>query len=180
MTQLARVGREMIRRLRVRVITSAALAAALLITAGLHAALSQAGRSTIAVGCTPPSVAHAWNGDALAPQAFATRRGHLRALFFLPQGVSWTDPNHAVFAGLTGQEVKIAWAMTGSGRFRVVAYGQGGQRLLPVWGPERHSGGNWVHPGGEWGTGFVFPSAGCWRIHARRAYPSNNIWLLLT
>lgn len=170
----------MIGRVGTRVAALTALAAAVSTGAGVGASGSRAGRSVIAAGCMPPSVARAWNGDALAPQAFGTRRAHLRALFFLPQQAGWTDPNHAVFAGLAGQEVKIAWGMTGSGRFHVTAYGPDGQRLLPAWGPERHSGSNWVHPGGEWGTGFVFPSPGCWRIHARRAYPSGNIWLLLT
>lgn len=169
----------MIGRVAIRVAAPTALAVAVLTAAGAGVSASAAGRSVTAAGCTPASVAGAWNGDAVAPQVFGTRRAHLRALFFLPQQSSWADPSHAVFAGLLGQEVKVAWGMTGSGRFRVVAYGPNGQRLLPTWGPERHSSGNWVHPGGEWGTGFVFPSAGCWRIHARRAYPSANIWLLL-
>lgn len=167
------------RRAGLRAAPLLALAAVGLIAAGFDASGSTAGRSAVAAGCSPPSVARAWNADASAPQVFGTRHGRLRALFFLPQQASWADPKHAVFAGLVGQEVKIAWGMTGSGRFRVVASGPSGARLLPTWGPVRHSGGNWIHPGGEWGTGFVFPSAGCWRIHARRAYPSGNIWLVL-
>jgi hypothetical protein len=167
----------MIGRFGLRAAPLMALAAVVMIAAGFDAPGSTAGRPAIAAGCSSTSATRAWNGGF--PQVFGTRHGHLRALFFLPQQASWTDPNHAVFAGLLGQEVKIAWGMTGSGRFRVAAYGPSGERLLPTWGPQRHAGGNWVHPGGEWGTGFVFPSAGCWRIHARRAYPSGNIWLLL-
>jgi len=105
----------------------------------------------------------------------------LRSLFFLPQGAAWSDPSYAyaVFTGLARNQVKIAWGMKGNGRFVVKAVGPDGQRLRPVWGPEKHTGGNWIHPGGEWGTGWVFPAAGCWRLHAVRRHRSGDVWLSL-
>jgi hypothetical protein len=153
-----------------------------LVVVGTGAIATRDGLGSVRAGCSPPSVAVAWQGDRSAPQVIGTRKVKLRTLFFLPQGASWADAGRAVFAGLVGQEVKIAWGMVGSGRFSVVAVGPAGERVLPSWGPERHSGGNWLHPGGEWGTGFVFPERGCWRLHAvrRHRHRSGDIWLSLT
>ena len=61
-----------------------------------------------------------------------------RALFVLPQGAACSDPSHAVFTGLVGDQVKIAWGMKGGGRFAVKGIGPTGQRLRPL-GPGRVS-----------------------------------------
>lgn len=63
------------------------------------------------------------------------------------------------------QEVKIVWRMTGAGD----AVGDRGVTTRPTWGPEAHGGSSYHRPGDEWGTGWVFPSAGCWTVHATRA-----------
>lgn len=42
--------------------------------------------------------------------------------------------------------------------------GPGRAHLEPVWGPEEHMGSNWNRAGSEWGTGFRFPSPGCWQV----------------
>lgn len=64
----------------------------------------------------------------------------------------------------TGREVKIVWRMTGAGDFRIMARHEDGTEVLPAWGPEAHGGSNWERPGVEYGTGFTFPKAGCWRM----------------
>jgi hypothetical protein len=58
--------------------------------------------------------------------------------------------------------------MTGSGALRISAVAPDGTLVHPVWGPDRHTGWNWDHPGAEWGTGWFFWEPGCWRIHAVR------------
>jgi hypothetical protein len=68
-----------------------------------------------------------------------------------------------------GAEIKIVWRMTGAGAFEMVARGPAGVRVVPVWGPEAHAESNFQQPGDEWGTGWVFPAAGCWTLHATRA-----------
>jgi hypothetical protein len=73
--------------------------------------------------------------------------------------------------------VKIVWRMTGSGPFNLTAIGPSGQRLRPTWGPEPHGGSNWQQPGQEWGTGFTFPSPGCWGFTAARAGSRAHMWL---
>jgi hypothetical protein len=154
------------------------LASCVLVALVLAAAGESAGARGVS-GCSPASITKPWNGDRTAPEVFGTKRVALRALFFLAQGAAWSDPSYAVFTGLVGNQVKIAWGMKGRGRFRINAVGPTGQRLRPVWGPEKHSGGNWIHPGGEWGTGWVFPTAGCWRVHAVRGPRSGSVWLSL-
>lgn len=74
-----------------------------------------------------------------------------------------TEPVLAV-----GKELKVVWRMTGSGDFAISATGPDGTVVKPVWGPEPHGGSNWERPGDEWGTGWVFPIAGCWTINATR------------
>jgi hypothetical protein len=76
-----------------------------------------------------------------------------------------------------GQEIKVAWRMTGSGDLSISATGPGGRVVKPVWGPEPHGGSNWAEPGAEWGTGWVFPTAGCWTINAKRAVGAGRLVL---
>jgi hypothetical protein len=68
-----------------------------------------------------------------------------------------------------GTEIKIAWRMTGTGDLSMRAVGPDGRTTTPIWGPESHGSSNWQRPGDEWGTGWVFPVAGCWLVQATRA-----------
>ena len=74
------------------------------------------------------------------------------------------------------QEIKIVWRMTGSGDIHLKAYNPGGKSVSPVWGPEEHGGSNWNRPGAEWGTGFNFPTPGCWNVHVERTNASGDVW----
>lgn len=67
------------------------------------------------------------------------------------------------------EEAKIVWRMTGSGSVRFAAHSPSGRVIEPEWGPEPHAGSTWNRPGAEWGTGWVFPEPGCWRIHVTRS-----------
>lgn len=75
------------------------------------------------------------------------------------------------------QEIKVVWRMTGSGDLSINATGPDGKVLKPEWGPESHGSSNWDRPGDEWGTGWVFPSAGCWTINATRTNGSGYLVL---
>jgi hypothetical protein len=78
----------------------------------------------------------------------------------------------------TGHEVKIVWRMTGSGSPRFTATGPGGADPDALrWGPEEHFDSTWNRPGDEWGTGFRFTDAGCWRITVRRDGSAGSIWV---
>jgi hypothetical protein len=65
-----------------------------------------------------------------------------------------------------GREAKIVWKIDGSGTFTISATGPGGATTSPSWGPTPHGSSTWERPGDEWGTGWVFPAAGCWTVRA--------------
>ena len=75
------------------------------------------------------------------------------------------------------EQIKIVWRMTGSGDFTLIAVGPGGVAVRPTQGPQPHLGSNWNRPGDEWGTIFVFPTAGCWDLHAARGTASGDVYL---
>jgi hypothetical protein len=76
-----------------------------------------------------------------------------------------------------GQEIKVVWRMTGSGDFSIGATGPDGTTVKPTWGPEPHTGSSFHRPGDEWGTGWVFPAAGCWTVSAKRTSGSGYLVL---
>lgn len=76
-----------------------------------------------------------------------------------------------------GKDVKIVWRMTGEGPLKVTAALADGTRAKPTFGPEQHGGSTWHRPGEEWGTGFVFPKAGCYRVNLTRTHGSGHLWL---
>jgi hypothetical protein len=67
-----------------------------------------------------------------------------------------------------GSQLKIVWRVTGTGPLDVVATRPDGSSSALTFGPEEHGGSTFHRPGDEWGTGFLFDTAGCWLIHVRR------------
>jgi hypothetical protein len=79
------------------------------------------------------------------------------------------------------EQVKIAWRMTGTGGLRLSATNlDTGQVVAPFHGPDFHSSSSWHRPGDEYGSVWVFPSQGCWRITASRATGSGSITASVT
>ncbi len=76
-----------------------------------------------------------------------------------------------------GEELKIVWRMTGRGSLSVSYFAPDGRPGVLTFGPEAHSGSSYHRPGDEWGTGFSFDVAGCWRIHLERSVGSGDVWL---
>jgi len=77
------------------------------------------------------------------------------------------------------EAIKIVWRMTGSGTFNIAARHSDGTMIDPIWGPEEHGGSTWDRPGDEWGTGFRFPKAGCWRITVTRGNATGEVDFLV-
>lgn len=75
------------------------------------------------------------------------------------------------------EQVKIVWRMTGSGPLSLTTTSPQGDPVALRWGPEHHGGSTYHRPGDEWGAGYLFPSAGCWHLHAQRAAGSADVWL---
>jgi len=90
---------------------------------------------------------------------FAASEGTLRALLFAADGQF-----HA------NEKARILWKMTdGRGDIHLTAIHEDGTQIRPSYGPiSRQIRSEWKHPGQEWGTEFVFPKAGCWRILVSR------------
>lgn len=103
--------------------------------------------------------------DPFPEQQGISTNAELWALFF---------PKHTLPV-YSGEEIKIAWHMTGKGSLRMKAVHPDGTEVLPSWGPEPHDGSNWERPGDEWGTGFVFPKPGCWKVIASRDNASGEL-----
>jgi hypothetical protein len=80
-----------------------------------------------------------------------------------------------------GTEIKIIWRATdvSTRQFRVSALGPRGLQVQPLFGPELHSGSDWQRPGGEWGTGFRFPVAGCWDLHVTDEDAVRDVWIVV-
>lgn len=77
------------------------------------------------------------------------------------------------------EDLKIVWRMTGTGKFSVMAQHTDGTLIQPIWGPESHVDSTWKRPGSEWGTGFHFPQAGCWRILVQLGKDTGEVDLLI-
>ena len=75
------------------------------------------------------------------------------------------------------EEEKIVWRITGeSDEFQAHAQNDEGTVVEPTW-IEYHGGSNWQRPGQEWGTGFNFPTPGCWTITVSRGETTGEISL---
>lgn len=86
------------------------------------------------------------------------------ALFFN----TWPLPPGEAVRIPVNEEVKIVWRSTGEGSLTIEADDQDGVSIEPIWGPDVHGSSNWERPGQEWGTGWIFPSTGCWTFDVSR------------
>lgn len=128
--------------------------------------------------CRPPSPRNKVNRGFLHAEILGTSTsGRFWGLFaFLPAGVAWTSQDTASFNGLVGKQMKIVFKFADrTDAFYAIA--PDGNRTLPDWGPDYHGASSWNRAGVEWGAGFTFAAAGCWRIHAAAGAKTGDIWL---
>jgi len=92
-------------------------------------------------------------------------------------GATWASDAVASLNGLVGKEIKIVFKLTAGQPTSFYAVAPNGSRTKPVWGPEAHGTSSWDRGGAEWGAGFVFGQAGCWRIHGSAGSTAGDIWL---
>jgi hypothetical protein len=79
------------------------------------------------------------------------------------------------------RDTKIVWRMSGHGAFHIAAKTTDGKSARLTFGPEPHGGSSWDIPDtDEWGSGFIFPTAGCWRVHASRDDLAGDVYFLVT
>lgn len=77
---------------------------------------------------------------------------------------NWEAPNGAPLTLPARTQIKIVWRATGKGGASFNAIGPDDQTIQPDWGPDPHGGSNWDRPGLEWGSGWTFPTTGCWAM----------------
>ena len=114
-------------------------------------------------GCQP-SVIQKSKDDLLEIRGDMQSEGEIWALPFFETARVDTDE-------------KIVWRITGEGdEFQAQAQSADGTVIQPIW-VEYHGGSNWQRPGQEWGTGFNFPTPGCWTITVSRGETKGGISL---
>jgi hypothetical protein len=114
-------------------------------------------------GCQPSKIQKSEN-DFLEIQGDMKSKGEVWALLFF-------ETAHV------NEDEKIVWRITGEeDQFQAQAASEDGTIIEPVW-MEYHGGSNWHRPGQEWGTGFNFPTAGCWTITVTRGKTSGTVSL---
>lgn len=79
-----------------------------------------------------------------------------------------------------GHQTKIVWRMTGTGDLQMFAENAAGTRVTPDWMQQHTLGSSWSRPGDEWGTGWTFPTAGCWRVFAIRETVAGDAWFTVS
>jgi hypothetical protein len=77
---------------------------------------------------------------------------------------------------------KTIWRLDGTGAtgeptFSLV--GPANQMGHLDWGPAFHSGSTWNRPGSEYGTGLVFPAAGCWDVHVTAGQVAGDVYVVV-
>jgi len=114
-------------------------------------------------GCQPSKIQKSPN-DFLEIQGDMKSEGELWALLFFE-------------TARVNEDAKIVWRITGeSDEFQAQARNKEGNVIAPSW-IEYHGGSNWQRPGQEWGTGFNFPTPGCWTITVSRGETIREIAL---
>jgi hypothetical protein len=131
-----------------------------------------------AEACSPPSPRNQVRRGFLHSEVLGTSAtGKFWGLFaFLPKGATWASETDAQIQALVGKEMKVVFKFDDRpDAFYAVA--PDGTHVAPVWGPDFHESSSWKRSGVEWGAGFLFGKAGCWRIHADAGTKSGDIWL---
>lgn len=80
----------------------------------------------------------------------------------------------------SGDNVKIAWRITGVGDLTLAVTRHDGSPGELDWGPEPHSGSTYSRPGDEWGAGYHLDAPSCWTLHAARGDSRADVWLHVT
>ena len=136
---------------------------------------------TVVTVTVPPSRYRSAHGACTA--ATAPIPGEAHGIFEVAGNATGGSLWALVFADapfVAARQVKIAWRMTGVGPLMLSATNLNRAATVgPFNSPDAHSSSSWNRPGGEWGSVWVFPSAGCWRITATRENVSGNVTFMV-
>jgi hypothetical protein len=120
-----------------------------------------------AAGCRPVSPTGAYVGEVFG----TTTSGTVWA---------WFMAGYPPQAGISD---KTIWRLAGPGisatapTFSLV--GPAGQTAHLDWGPAFHDSSTWNRPGDEYGTGLLFPTAGCWDVHVTAGQVTGDVYVVV-
>ncbi|HEY6071794.1 MAG TPA: hypothetical protein VIV15_00005 [Anaerolineales bacterium] len=105
-----------------------------------------------------------------SPTAIDEASGYPEIEFPASEGTLWALLQAPGGEFHAGAPARILWKMTnGRGDIRLTAIHESGARTGAIYGPiSREYRSQWRHEGQEWGSAFIFPLPGCWRLLASR------------
>jgi hypothetical protein len=119
-----------------------------------------------AAGCRPASPAGAFSGEVYG----TTQRGTMWAWFM------------GDYPPRSGVEDKTIWRFDGPHVFGTPTFaliGPRSRRGHLNWGPAAHGSSTWNRPGVEFGTGLLFPAAGCWDVHITLDQLAGDVYVVV-
>ena len=117
-----------------------------------------------AAGCRPVSPSGAFSGEV-----YGTATGGTVWAWFM-----------AGYPPKAGIEDKTIWRLDGPGASGTPTFalvGPASQTGHLNWGPEMHTSSSWNRPGVEFGTGLLFPGAGCWDVHVAVGQLTGDVYV---
>jgi hypothetical protein len=120
-----------------------------------------------AAGCQPVSPTGALSGEV-----YGTATGGTVWAWFM-----------AGYPPKAGIEDKTLWRLDGPGTSGAPTFalvGPASQAGRLNWGPELHISSSWNRPGVEFGTGLLFPAAGCWDVHVAVGQLTGDVYVVVT
>jgi hypothetical protein len=119
-----------------------------------------------APGCQPASPS-----GAFASEVYGTATG----------GTVWAWFMNA-YPPKAGIEDKTLWRLDGPHVGRTPNFtltGPTDQLGRLNWGPVFHDASTWSRPGQEFGTGLLFPAAGCWKVHVTVDQLAGDVYIVV-
>jgi hypothetical protein len=120
-----------------------------------------------AAGCRPISPSGAFTGEV-----YGTATGGTVWAWFM-----------ASYPPQASIEDKTLWRREGPGASGAPTFalvGPASQTGRLNWGPQRHSSSTWNRPGLEFGTGLLFPAAGCWDVHVTVGQLTGDVYVVVS
>jgi hypothetical protein len=88
----------------------------------------------------------------------------------------------AAYPPQAGIEDKTIWRFDGLGASVTPTFslvGPANQTGRLNWGPAFHDSSSWNRPGYEYGTGLLFPAAGCWDVHVSLGQVTGDVYVVV-